>query len=272
MVAASYVEAPERQRTAFGLVLRSELTKLRTVRSTYWSLVAAVFVTVVVGSLISFATVSHWDEVAFGFDAARRSLSGVLLAQLAFGVLGVLVITAEFSTGMIRSTFAAVPQRTAVLVAKAIVFAAVSFVVAALAVFPAFFIGQAIFHTKQAGVTLGDPGVFRAVIGGVLYLTVLGLFALGLGTMIRHTAGAIAALFGMLLVLPGVAAALPSPWDVDVSKFLPSDAGMAMFATHPRTHGFGADGLAPWTGFAVFCGWAALTLLLGAYLLNRRDA
>ncbi len=168
---------------------------------------------------------------------------------------------------MIRSTFAAVPQRTVVLGAKALTFGAIVLVISTISSFAAFGIGQAILSQDNAGASLHDPGVTRAVLGVALYLTVLSVFALGLGTLIRHTAGAVATLFGVLLVLPLLAAALPSPWDADVAKYLPSDAGLSLTGL-----GFGpGQPLGPWAGFAVFCGWTALAMLVAGWLLNRRD-
>ncbi|MHB8450930.1 MAG: ABC transporter permease [Mycobacteriales bacterium] len=254
----------------FSRILASEWTKLRTVRSTYWTLLAAVFATVALGALISVAAVSRWDRLSPGerasFDPTTHSLRGIFLAQLAIGVLGILAITAEHSTGMIRSTFTAVPQRSRVLVAKGVVFSATTFAVSVVACFSAFFVGQAILSEKGIGTSIGAPGVFRAVVGAALYLTVLSLFALGVGTLVRVSAGAIATLFGVLLVLPGLVDALPSPWNNDIGKYLPSNAGQAVISLH-----FGAGSLSAWTGFAVFCLWTLAVLLLAGWRLSARD-
>jgi ABC-2 type transport system permease protein len=261
----------------FGDVLRSEWTKLRGVRSTYWTLLAAVVATVGVSALICSIYVNQYPRMSAAdranFDPTSFSLNGVFLAQLAIGVLAVLIITSEFSTGSIRSTLAAVPQRRTVLAAKATVFTAVTLLVGLVSCFAAFFIGQAILSSHGIQANLGDPGVLRAVAGGGLYLGVLGLFALGIGTLIRHSAGAIAALFGVILVLPGLVSALPSAWSDAISKYLPSNAGYAISRNvHAGSSGRGVPSLSPWVGLGVFCLYAGVTLAFAAVAMHRRDA
>ena len=216
--------------------------------------------------------VSRWDTIdaasQANFDPTQFSLNGLFLAQLAVGVLGVLVMSSEYATGQIRATLEAVPQRTTMLAAKVVVFAVVVLVVGLIATFGAFLIGQQIFSAKDAQATLGQPHVLRAVIGGALYLVVIGCLGVGLAAILRRTAGAIAALVSLLLILPILVNFLPSPWSDDVGKFLPGQAGAAIFQVVPGT----ADNLATWTGFAVFCAYAVVALLVGASLLNRRDA
>jgi ABC-type transport system involved in multi-copper enzyme maturation permease subunit len=192
----------------------------------------------------------------------------LFLAQLAIVVLGVLVITSEYSTGAIRSTLAAVPQRGAVLAAKASVFVAVTFVVGMVSCFAAFFVGQWILSAKGIEAHIGDPGVLRSVAGSGLYLVILGLLALGVGTLTRHSAGAISAVFGVIFVLPVVVASLPSSWSDAMSKYLPSNAGQAIF--HIGRGGFGA--LSPWVGLGVFCLYAAVSMAAAAIAIDRRDA
>jgi ABC-2 type transport system permease protein len=254
--------------------LGMEWVKFRTVRSTYWTLLFAVVATVGIGALVCVVHINRINHLSPGdrleFDAVRFSLAGVQLAQLAVGVLGVLVMTNEYTTGVIRATFAAVPQRRLVLAAKGVVFAVAVFVVGEIASFAAFFVGQSILATKSVNVPIGDPGVLRAVIGAGLYLTVLGLFALGLGALVRHTAGAIATFFGLLLVLPGIVAALPQSWQDAIEKWLPVNAGEAIFR-HGRFLGT-SHSLAPWTGLGVFAAYAAVALVAAAVLLARRDA
>ena len=167
------------------------------------------------------------------FDPTGFSLNGIFLAQLAVGVLGVLVIASEYATGQIRATFGATPQRNLVLAAKVLVFIVVVFVVGLVACFSAFFIGQAILggSSRLHNASLGDPGAFRAVIGGAMYLAVIGALGIGLGTILRRTAGAIAALVGLLLILPILVNFLPSPWNTDISKYLPLSAGNNVFHT-----------------------------------------
>jgi ABC-2 type transport system permease protein len=252
-------------------VLRSEFTKFRSVRSTYATLAAAFVAAAALGPVQCALFASRYPNVEaeekVEFSAAHLSLGGIQLAQLAIGVLGVLLISSEYTTGMIRATFAAVPQRRTVMAAKAGVFTVVTVLVSEIACFIAFFAGQAFLAHKHLDAHLGDPGVLRAIIGGGLYLAVLGLLALALGTMIRHSAGAIAALFGILFVLPGIASALPRATQDAVNQYLPSNAGQQIFALRIDPHT-----LQPWAGLGVFCIYAVVGLAAAAFLLVRRDA
>ena len=186
--------------TGFLDVLRSEFLKLRTVRSTFWTLTVAVVSNVGLGAVtagVLAGRLSASERVTA--DGVRLALAGIHLSQVAFGVLGVLVITSEYGTGMIRATLSAVPQRRAVLAAKALVFAVTALVVGTLSSFGAYFAFQAALPTGDGlKSTLAEPGVLRAMFGGGLYLAVLGLLGLGLGAVIRVSAGAIATLFGLL--------------------------------------------------------------------------
>jgi ABC-type transport system involved in multi-copper enzyme maturation permease subunit len=255
----------------FRAVARSEWTKLRSVRSTVWALLFTVLITIGLGTVIDAAWVSRWHHVSahdrLTFDPTGLSLSGVFPAQLAVGVLGVLIMSSEYATGQIRATLGATPQRGTLLAAKTAVFTAVVFVIGLVTCFVAFFIGKAFFSTKHAEAALSDPGVLRAVIGGALYLAAIGTLATGLGTILRRTAGGIAALVGLLLVLPILVGLLPSPWSDDINKFLPGVAGTAIFQV-VRT----GDSLSAWTGFAVLCVYVVSALALAAILLIRRDA
>jgi ABC-2 type transport system permease protein len=257
--------------TQIGWLVRSEWTKLRSVRSTVISLAAMAVLCVGLGAAIAAGTMSRWDRLPraehLSFEPASRSLAGLFLGQLVIGVLGALVMSAEYSTGTIRATLTASPQRVTVLMVKTVVFAAVAFVVSLVTCFAAFWVAQSIYTEKQVQTTLGAPGVLRVVIGGALYLTAVGLLGIGLAAIVRHTAGAISTLFGLLLVLPILARFLPSDWAADVDKYLPSSAGSGIFTLHPDP-----GSLAPWTGFALFCGYALLALVLGAVVLRRRDA
>lgn len=245
-------------------LLRSEWAKIRSVRSTYWSLAAAVAAMIGYGAINS---ASHTGTRHAAFNPVLTSLSGVLLAQLAIGVLGVLVITTEYSTGMIRSTFAAAPQRHLVIIAKAGVLGAAAFTVGTAASMIAFLAGQAIMGAN--GVSLASPGALRSVIGiGIgLYLGLLGIFAIALGTIIRRSAGAIAALVGLILILPALLLTLPASIQDTVVKFLPGNAGQAIFTTGNDT-----SVLSPWAGLAVFALYAAVALTLALVVLRRRDA
>jgi ABC-2 type transport system permease protein len=265
--------APSRLRQ-FAAVVRAEWTKLWSVRSTMWSLLVTIGIIVGLGALFCAARVARADRLdpseLRNFDPTGFSLNGIFLAQLAVGVLGVLVVSSEYTTGQIRATFGATPQRNLVLAAKVAVFMVVVFVVGLGACFAAFFIGQSILSgtTVFHHASIGDPGALRAVIGGALYLSVLGAFGIGLGAILRRTAGAIAALVGVLLILPILVNFLPSPWSSDISKYLPLQAGNNVFHTAKLS----STDLTLWIGFAVFCAYAVASLALGAVLLARRDA
>ena len=252
-------------------VVVSEWTKLRSVRSTLWSFFTALLLTIGFPVLASFIVRSHWSHMNPGEQAHRHPLDialvGVDIAQLAIGVLGVLVITGEYSTGMIRASFTAVPRRLPVLWAKTAVFAVTTFVLMLPAVMIAFFASQAIFRSHHIlQISFSHPGVTRSVIGGALYLTVIGIFALALGSIVRNTAGGIAVFAGILFVLPPLMNVLPSSWNNAITPYLPSSAGRAVLTLVPDS-----NSLAPGPGFALFCGYAAAALALAAVLLRRRD-
>jgi ABC-type transport system involved in multi-copper enzyme maturation permease subunit len=255
-------------------VLSSEWTKVRSVRSTYWTLFAAAAITIAVSAIAcsiyvaQFANLSAQDRA--DLDPASLSLTGGILAQLAIAVLGVLVITSEYGSGMIRTTFAAVPQRLTVLGAKAAVFAAVTLVVTSAACVAAFLLGQAILSSKDAGVAINAPNALRTIIGTCLYLTGLGLLALGLGTLIRKTAGAITAVVGVIFVLPALSELLPSSLD-GVRQVLPGNAAEAMLTGSTPGPGDPAI-LSAWVGLGVFLLYAVVALALAAMALVRRDA
>jgi ABC-type transport system involved in multi-copper enzyme maturation permease subunit len=255
-------------------VIASEWTKIRSVRSTYWTLLAAAGLTIGLSAIICAVVASQYAGMKVAdrasIDPATLSTSGGMLAQLAIAVLGVLVITSEYGSGMIRTTLAAVPQRLNVLLAKAVVFTAVTVAVITPASFIAFFVGQAILSTKNINVGLGAPNALRTVIGTAMYLAILGLLSLGIGALIRKTAGAITAVVGMVFVLPSLSSLLPSSLE-SVEKFLPSNAGQAIFANAANSRG-APPSLSPWTGMGVFFLWAVVALAAAAFTLVRRDA
>jgi ABC-type transport system involved in multi-copper enzyme maturation permease subunit len=220
------------------------------------------------GILGSYLASSRWGQLAPGdqtpFQLINRSLLGVDLAQLTIAVLGVVVITGEYTTGMIRATLGAVPRRLPVLWGKAIVFATVAFAVTLVSSFVAFFAGQSILGAH--GVSLSYPGALRMVVGVALYLTVVGLLGLALGFLIRSTAGGITAVVGLLLVLPQIVKVFPTSWQNDISPYLPSNAGQAVYGSPG-----GGVTMGPWTGFALFCGYAAIAIAGAAWALRHRD-
>ncbi|SDP27437.1 ABC-2 family transporter protein [Nakamurella panacisegetis] len=250
-------------------VLSSEWVKLRSLRSSWITMILAVAGLVVVAIAGGILTNQDWSHMRprelARFEPIGQSLTGINFSQLAIGVLGVLFITGEYGTGMIRSSLAAAPRRLPVLWAKAILFATVTFVLMELSAFLAFLTGQAALASH--GTTLAAAGALRATVGTGLYLTVVALLGVGLGFIIRSTAGGIAALFGLLLVLPGILAILPQTWQDNIGPYLPSNAGAAIYTVKPDT-----TSLSPWTGFAVFCLYAAVALGVAALVLKRRDA
>jgi ABC-2 type transport system permease protein len=261
---------PADQRVTQARVLRSEWTKLRSVPSTAWSLLAAVALTVGFGALYAMVRVTRppRDPAAVaGFDPTAVSLAGVHLAQLAVAVLGVLLVTGEYASGSIRTTFAAVPRRLPVLWGKAAAFALTTLALCVPATFAAFLVGQSILSAERLDTTLGHPGTARAVLGSALYLAAVGLLGLGLGALLRSTAGAIAALFGALFGLQVLVGFLPETWSEEVNRYLPAPAGLAVTSVQPD-----AGSLGPWAGFGLFCLYAAVVLALAAWRLRRRDA
>ena len=271
----------------------SEWIKFRSLRSTWWSIGIALLISVGLGILFSDL---RGNDIAthggFEPDQTELSLRGFYLAQLAIGVLGVLFITGEYSTGMIRATLSAVPKRAPVWVAKIAIFAGAIFVITLVAAFIAFLGGQAVlsgYHVHgifltgpkgnigfspgpagtmhSLGVPISHPGSVRAIFGAALYMMGVGLLGLGCGFIIRNTGGAIAALFGLVLVLPLLAQALPTSLQQDVNKYLPLMAGTAGMTTQRST-----DQLAPWAGLGVFALYVVAAIGIGLYVLRRRDA
>jgi ABC-2 type transport system permease protein len=269
MSGAAALAAPVGRVTQRRVAL-SEWTKLRSVRSTRWSLLATLVLIIGIGILACAVFESRWPHLSpaerQNFHPLRVSLAGVNFAQLAIGVLGVLVITAEYSTGMIRSTFSAVPKRLPVLWGKALVFGAVAFTVSLPAILIVFFAGQSILSGRHIDIGISHPGVLRALFGAALFLTVMGLFGLGIGAIIRNTAGAIAALAGIVFVLPPIVGLLPLSIANSIEPYLPSKAGDAVWTINPDP-----NTLAPWAGFGLFCAYAAVAIVVAAVLMRRRD-
>ena len=253
-------------------VVRSEWTKLWSLRSTRWSLLAAFIAMAGLGPLVAAVQMARWTQLdpheRSGYTSLDPAVGGWHLAQLAIGVLGVLVISGEYSTGMIRSSLMAVPRRLPVLWAKIGVFAAVTFLLMLVATLISFYGVQAIVTQRHLQHSLGDPGALRVVIGTALFLTVLGVLCVALGALMRNTAGGIALFVFLLFVLPGITAILPASVADSISPYLPLNAGTTVASvTFDNSHH-----LSSWGGFAVFAGYAALAVILAAIGLRRRDA
>lgn len=250
-------------------VLRSEWVKARSLRSTWLTMLVAVVALIGISALISWATNNRWDrldaEERASFEPIFRSLAGVNLAQLAIVVLGVLLISGEYSTGMVRSTFAAVPTRWPVLVAKTLLFGVVTFAISLVSAFVAFLLGQQLLGTH--GTTLSAPHAVGSILGAAGYLALIGVMAVAFGFVVRSTAGGISSLIGLLLVLPGIGQLLPSSWQRYTLPYLPSNAGGSMFNPRPET----AHALSPAGGLLVLAIWVALSLVVAFVLLRRRD-
>jgi ABC-2 type transport system permease protein len=258
-------------RVAFHRVVVSEWTKLRSVRSTKWSLVVGFLLTIAFPVIFALVTSSHWGSMSPHERANRHpldiALAGVNVAQLAIAVLGVLLITAEYSTGSIRSTFTAVPTRLPVLWAKVLDYAVVSFVLMVPAVVASFFASQAILARHDIlQISFTHPGVARSVFGGALYVVLVGIFALAIGAIVRNTAGGIATFAGIFFVLPPLMNILPLSWNNAISQYLPSEAGRQLFSLEHAAHT-----LTPLAGGLLLAAYCAAALAIAAVLLVRRD-
>ena len=276
MSATSTVMSPVVARPALkvtqGRVLRSELTKFRSLRSTVYTLLTAVVLMIGLGAIFSAVVASQYHTFSAAqrasFNAITPSLSGVMFAIVAFGVLGVLVTSGEYSTGMIRSSLTAVPRRLPVLWGKLAVFAGVIFPVSLIASFISFFLGQVLLNSQHIGVSITAPDALRSVIGAALYITVAGTIGVALGALFRNTAAAIATLAGVFFVIPPLASLLPSSVGSHVAPYLPSNAVAALWGGAQNV----PNALAPWTGFALLCGYGAVLIAAAAWRLRRSDA
>ncbi|MEZ0070643.1 ABC-2 type transport system permease protein [Streptacidiphilus sp. MAP12-20] len=254
-------------------VLRSEWAKFWSLRSSWITLGLALVFILFFGLLranryaADVTSGHHMDPDVLGANAVSLSLFGLNFGQLALGVLGVLVTAGEYSTGMIRSTLASVPRRLPVLWSKAAVFGVVALVIGWIGAFAAFAFGSGIVSGTKAALTFSDAGVLRALFMSGLYLALIGVCGVALGSLLRSVAGGIAVLVGILMLVPGLVSLLPTTWQNNVSEYLPSHAGDSMYALHQ-----GANTLSPGMGLLVLAGWTALALGGAAYRLVRSDA
>jgi ABC-2 type transport system permease protein len=253
-------------RVTFPRVIKSEWLKFRSLRSSWYTLAAAVVSMVLLDTLLGYTIGQKWATLQPDDHVASATMRGYQLAQLLIGVLGALFVTGEYGTGMIRSTFAAVPKRLPVLGAKTAVFGAVALAAMVVASFAGFFGAQAFLSGYHHTFSLSQSGVLRVVAGTGVYLTLIGLLGLALGWILRSTAGAISTLVGILLVVPVLFSAIGKSAD-SIAQYLPSKAG-ASFISSIHTAGT----LSPWTGLIVLCAWVFGALGLAAFLLRRRDA
>ena len=252
-------------------LVASEWTKLRSVRSTYRTLAAGAAATIGTAIMVCNLIAGYWAKLdaaqRASFDPLSSTFDGFALGQLAIGALGVLTISAEHSTGLIRTSFAAAPQRRLLLAAKMIVLAATAAVAGALIAFGSFFAGQLMFRSRHLDVGLGHPRVLGAVLAAGAYLPIVALVGLGVGTLIRHTADALATLFALLFLLPQVVNALPAPWDTRIGGYLMMTAAQQMTSLHPDP-----KLLTPGSSLLVLCAWTAVALTAAAWQITNRDA
>jgi ABC-type transport system involved in multi-copper enzyme maturation permease subunit len=249
-------------------VVLSEWTKFRSLRSTLYTLLLAVVLMIGLGALLAGIAANQARGLDAGATAISTSLTGTFFAQLSIGVLGVLLISGEYSTGMIRASLAVVPARLPMLWAKLAVCAGAVFLTMLASSFIAFMIGQALLSGKHLNGSLSDPGALRSVIGAALYLSVAAITALALGGVLRNTAAAISTFVAVFFIIPPMTLLLPDSWSGHFVQYLPSNAGAMLL---DGTYGL-AHPLSPWTGFAVMCAYALVLIGFAAWRLRRVDA
>ncbi|MBW8700772.1 hypothetical protein MBT84_14315 [Streptomyces sp. MBT84] len=255
---------------AMAHVIRSEWTKIRSVASTVWTLSAALVVTVALGMLISALTRREFDSMSprdrLTLDPTFISFAGMSLGQLAMIVFGVLVVSNEYSTGMIRTSLAAVPRRATFLFGKITVATALALVVGMATSFLAFFLGQAVLGPH--GARLGDPGVLRAVVGGGLYMTLIAMFSMGIAAMLRSPMLSLGVLMPFFFLISNILGNVSAT--KKIGRFLPDQAGSRILQVVP---GAGDDTpYGPWGGLGIMVLWVAAALIGGYALLKQRDA
>ncbi|GAA4864706.1 ABC transporter permease subunit [Kitasatospora terrestris] len=253
---------------AFPAILQSEWTKIRSVRSTVWTLALTFVVTLGLGALLSLLTNNNFEEFTGNdrtpFDATGTAFSGILLGELAIIVFGVLAVGNEYSTGMIRVSLAAVPQRGTLLAGKAVVLGALALAASLVTAFATFFVGQAMLGDHAT--TIGSPHVLRAVFGAALYLTMLCLFAAGVTAMLHNQTLALGILVPFFFLLSPILSAVPKV--KTLAHWFPDYAGSRMLLVYEQS----GQPYGPWAGFAVCLAWTAAALLGGALVLKKRDA
>jgi ABC-2 type transport system permease protein len=264
---------PATRRSGFAGTLRSEFTKIRSVRSTYFTLIAFFVAGVAFSIAATAGNAANWSRVdPATFDATQTALGGTLyLGELIIVVIGALVITSEYGTRMMGTSLTAMPRRGVLYTAKATVLAVITAVIALITSVTSFFVGMAILGPKHDGASLTSPGALRAVLLTAVFVTCCALLAFGLGAVIRHTAGAITTLLGAIFLIPALAHALPNSWFDEIARWLPGgDALMPIASTKPLG---GVNYLyGPYGQLAIFAGYAVIAVVAGALLLRRRDA
>ena len=255
---------------SFGGELRSEWIKLRTVRSTIWSYATVIVISLGMSAIMSASLDLAGREIPAVEQAtflAQPATFGVFFGQLVVAVLGVLAISGEYSTGMIRSSITATPKRLPMLAAKAIVLVVCTFVVGLISTVGSALVAMMMLAGQGITPSLTDPDLLLPLLGGALYLALVSVFALGVGAILRSSAGGIAAALGIVLLLPIVLSMIPAVWAADLAPYLLSNAGLASFGLD-----LGGAGLEAWQNILIVLGWVAVSLAGAAVLLKRRDA
>lgn len=270
-------DAPHPARAGLPGAIRSELTKIGSVRSTYWTLALLVLVSLAWSIIFCEGTTAHWagmsPQARAGVDPTASSILGVaLLGQLIIVVLGSLTITSEFSTQAIRTSLTVMPRRGVFFAAKAAVLAVTVALVAFPATFLAFLVGQSLLHGTGVSATLTKLNVLSAVLAAATYVMICGLFSYALGALLRSTAGAISAAYGLLFLLPELARALPTAWYDDMLRWMPGGQAVGVITSSTGLQGYNGHFFAPWAELAIFGGYTAVLLIAGGVALWRRDA
>lgn len=254
-----------------GELLAAEWVKVRSVRSTWLSVAAAAVLVAGVGYAVASGTASGWGsmsaEARARFDPVSEPLFGGVFAQVVMGTLGVLAVSSEYTTGLIRTSVAATPQRWRLLAAKAAVLGGFALVVGAVLLGGTFWVDQAVLSPGSGGVSLADPGVFRAVSYSVLYMVIVTLLGVGVGAVVRHSSGAVAVLFAVVFGVPQVLDHLPPRWHDDLARFGLERAAVGAVAVRP------APGVlfSPTVSLLVCAGYAVVALAAAFVLFERRD-
>ncbi|MFF9499012.1 ABC transporter permease [Streptomyces sp. NPDC014656] len=257
---------------AVPAVLRSEWTKIRTVSSTVWTLASALLVTVAMSAALSAVLNSTFDDLSdverATFDPTFVSFSGMVLGQLAMVVFGVLVVGTEYSSGMIRTSLAAVPQRATFLFSKIAVAGVLALVVGLVTSFLSFFLGQALLGEHRT--TIGADNVLRAVVGGGVYMGLIALFSMGVAAMLRSSMLSLGILVPFFFLISQILSAVPKA--KEVAKYFPDQAGSKIMQVVPDALGSEKAPYGPWGGLGIMLVWVAASLLGGYLVLKRRDA